>query len=108
MNLLRSTIHGPILGYADTHPLADSSNADLAVGSHAPVHKWLGIPYAQAKRFERPTAPEQWTDVLKTQEFGSVIHKPPTLVELTERQLIDICQVNVPPTWLRIGRNLRW
>ncbi|GAA5824011.1 hypothetical protein JCM11251_003379 [Rhodosporidiobolus azoricus] len=78
-----STVHGPVTGYFDTHPLRPTTSAkEHQNGGRQPVNKWLGIPYAQAKRFERPTAPEKWEEARECFEFGSMFPQPPSNTEV--------------------------
>ncbi|KAG0145448.1 hypothetical protein CROQUDRAFT_45779 [Cronartium quercuum f. sp. fusiforme G11] len=72
--LLVDTTSGPVLGFQDTFPISDRSTASVVgngkVGSLFPVNKWLGIPYAQAARWKRPTPPKSWNKPLVCHEFG--------------------------------------
>lgn len=93
--LIVETTSGPVQGFIDTFPLRDKSAAKDAEngidGGKKAIWKWLvgfvpssfspllslmvflrnfkGIPYARAGRWERPTAPEPWTEVFKAWEF---------------------------------------
>ncbi|KAH9814468.1 carboxylesterase [Melampsora americana] len=72
--LLIHTNFGPILGFQDTHSLSDRSSASIIangqIGDQFPINKWLGIPYAQAARWERPKSPKVWNEPLSCYEFG--------------------------------------
>ncbi|SCV72811.1 BQ2448_4348 [Microbotryum intermedium] len=70
-SLLVQTSAGPVQGFVDTHPLRNESSAALKSGPEAPVYKWLGIPFAKAGRFERPTSPDAWTQSIECIEFGT-------------------------------------
>ncbi|BGP42356.1 hypothetical protein JCM10449v2_006361 [Rhodotorula kratochvilovae] len=77
------TVHGPVAGWRDSHPLRLTSSARLGEhGERAPVAKWLAVPYAQAARFKRPTAPESWSEPKECFEFGSQFPQPPSNTEL--------------------------
>ena len=52
----RETANGPVQGCIES------------TGAFA----WLGIPYAQAERWEAPTAPDAWTEVLDCTAYGNV------------------------------------
>ncbi|GEM10390.1 carboxylesterase type B [Rhodotorula toruloides] len=86
LKLIRDTSYGPVNGFADTHPLRRTSSALEAHrgpgGGEDPVLKWLGIPYAQAGRFERPSTPETWQEPKECLEFGSMFPQPPSNTEL--------------------------
>ncbi|GAA5904828.1 hypothetical protein JCM6882_003216 [Rhodosporidiobolus microsporus] len=83
LSLTVHTQHGPVTGYKDTHPLRPTSSANEAQdGGLAPVAKWLGIPYAHARRFERPTAPESWEGARECFEYGSMFPQPPSNTEV--------------------------
>ncbi|EGG05226.1 carboxylesterase [Melampsora larici-populina 98AG31] len=68
------TSSGPVVGFQDTHPLSDRSTASCVAngqfGDQSPINKWLGIPYAQAARWTRPTPPTSWQEPLLCHEFG--------------------------------------
>ncbi|EGG05225.1 carboxylesterase [Melampsora larici-populina 98AG31] len=72
--LLVNTNFGPVVGFQDTHPLSDRSTASSVasgqIGDQLPINKWLGIPYAQAARWTRPTPPNSWQEPLLCHEFG--------------------------------------
>lgn len=59
-----NTTGGPIVG----------KNVTLATGKS--VLKYLGIPYAQAKRFEDPTDPGGWNMTRNATEFGKRCPQP--------------------------------
>ncbi|KDE03600.1 hypothetical protein MVLG_05935 [Microbotryum lychnidis-dioicae p1A1 Lamole] len=77
-SLTVTTKYGPVVGYSDTYPLSNESTAKLdpAQGGRAPVLKWLGIPYGQAGRWERPSAPAPWTEPRECHEFGTMFPQP--------------------------------
>ncbi|KAG0152569.1 hypothetical protein CROQUDRAFT_129507 [Cronartium quercuum f. sp. fusiforme G11] len=79
--LLVQTSSGPVLGFQDTYPTSDRSTASLVasgkLGPQSPINKWLGIPYAQAGRWKRPTPPKTWKDPLVCHEFGPYFPQPP-------------------------------
>ncbi|SCZ91987.1 BZ3500_MvSof-1268-A1-R1_Chr5-3g08265 [Microbotryum saponariae] len=75
--LLVQTSAGPIQGFEDTHPLRNTSSAALQSGTEAPIYKWLGIPYAKAGRFERPTSPDPWTQPIECFEFRTKFPQQP-------------------------------
>ncbi|KAL8278728.1 hypothetical protein RQP46_008797 [Phenoliferia psychrophenolica] len=79
------TTGGPVVGFADTFPLGDESQAERVAsgedGGRPPVLKWLGIPYAQAERWTRPIAPEPWSAPLKCWEFGTKFPQPESGME---------------------------
>ncbi|GAA6062664.1 hypothetical protein JCM10212_000564 [Sporobolomyces blumeae] len=76
------TEHGPIRGFACTHPIMSLSTAHLGTdGGLDPVHKWLGIPYAKARRFERPQDPDKWEDEKECTEYGTMFPQPPGMTE---------------------------
>ncbi|SCZ91978.1 BZ3500_MvSof-1268-A1-R1_Chr5-3g08259 [Microbotryum saponariae] len=79
-SLTVATKYGPVVGYSDTYPLSNESTAKLdpAHGGRAPVLKWLGIPYGQAGRWERPSAPAPWTEPRECHEFGTMFPQPPS------------------------------
>ncbi|GAA6014275.1 hypothetical protein JCM11491_005024 [Sporobolomyces phaffii] len=80
--LLVSTTSGPVVGFTDTHPVQQRSTASLRQpGGRTPVHKWLGIPYAQARRFQRPTDPEPWQSPRDCFEFGTMFPQPEGMTE---------------------------
>lgn len=85
MSLLVQTASGPVLGFVDTFAVAAHSTAPQVAAGEAgglrPVHKWLGVPFAQARRWERPTAPTPWTTPLPTLEFGPMFPQPPSATE---------------------------
>ncbi|GAA5940751.1 uncharacterized protein JCM15063_006351 [Sporobolomyces koalae] len=81
-DLVAATRFGPVQGFTDTHPVAVHSTATLtSEGSCKPVNKWLGIPYAQANRWERPTDPDAWTDPKQCFEFGTMFPQPAGMTE---------------------------
>ncbi|GAA5897131.1 uncharacterized protein JCM6883_006590 [Sporobolomyces salmoneus] len=81
-NLLVKTTYGPVKGFTDTHPVQQESTANLSAnGDLKPVNKWLGIPYAKANRFERPTAPESWSTPKECFEFGTMFPQPAGMTE---------------------------
>ncbi|GAA5859341.1 hypothetical protein JCM1840_004570 [Sporobolomyces johnsonii] len=86
MDLLVNTTDGPVLGFKDSFPLRATSAADEVQhgndGGRVPILKFLGIPYAKAARFERPSAPEPWTEPKKCWEFGSMFPQPPSNTEI--------------------------
>ncbi|TNY17672.1 carboxylesterase [Rhodotorula diobovata] len=90
VSLTVDTQHGPVVGFHDSHPLRLTSSALDSESSpprpdgarRSPVAKWLGIPYATAQRFRRPTAPEPWTEPRQCFEFGSQFPQPPSNTEL--------------------------
>lgn len=53
---VRETANGPVRGY-----IADNG-----------ANVWKGIPYAQAERWEAPTAPDAWTEVLDCTKPGVI------------------------------------
>ncbi|SGZ06168.1 BQ5605_C031g10923 [Microbotryum silenes-dioicae] len=79
-SLTVATKCGPVVGYSDTYPLSNESTAKLdpARGGRPPVLKWLGVPYGQAGRWERPT-PKSWTEPLECLEFGAKFPEPESL-----------------------------
>ncbi|GAA5885195.1 hypothetical protein JCM16303_005896 [Sporobolomyces ruberrimus] len=79
--LLVETTYGPVLGFKDTNPLSQHSTATSATGDRKPINKWLGIPYAQAARFERPSPPSTWTEPKKCHEFGTMFPQPAGMTE---------------------------
>ncbi|KAI5476522.1 carboxylesterase type B [Pseudohyphozyma bogoriensis] len=85
MSLEVATASGPILGFADTFPLRDRSSAEEvhsgADGGRDAVWKWLGVPYAQAKRWERPSPPDPWKEPLKAWEFGTQFPQKENAIE---------------------------
>ncbi|GAA5935109.1 hypothetical protein JCM1841_000333 [Sporobolomyces salmonicolor] len=85
LDLLVNTNNGPVLGFKDSFPLrATSAAADVQLGNdggRVPILKFLGIPYAKATRFERPSAPDPWTEPQKCWEFGSMFPQPPSNTE---------------------------
>lgn len=73
------------LGFSDNHPLSARSTAALAPASSSglpAVQKWLGVPFASAQRWGRPT-PHVATDesVVSAHEFGPVPWQPAGIVE---------------------------
>ncbi|BGP10310.1 hypothetical protein JCM10049v2_006193 [Rhodotorula toruloides] len=86
LELTRDTRYGPVTGFADTYPLRRTSSAldphRGSGGGEDPVLKWLGIPYANAGRFERPSPPETWKEAKDCLEFGSMFPQPPSNTEL--------------------------
>ncbi|GAA5842155.1 hypothetical protein JCM9279_002801 [Rhodotorula babjevae] len=86
LGLAVDTQHGPVQGFADTHPLQLTSSAlaqpPLEPGNRNPVLKWLAIPYAHAERFTRPTAPTPWSEPKPCLEFGTQFPQPPSNTEL--------------------------
>ncbi|EGG05224.1 carboxylesterase [Melampsora larici-populina 98AG31] len=79
--LLVHTSFGPVVGFQDTHPLSDRSTASSVasgqIGDQLPINKWLGIPYAQAARWKRPTPPKAWKEPLPCHEFGPYFPQQP-------------------------------
>ncbi|GAA5980054.1 hypothetical protein JCM11641_008272 [Rhodosporidiobolus odoratus] len=83
IDLVRHTQSGRVSGYSDTHPLRSISAASEPTrGPRQPVLKWLGIPYAQARRFERPEPSEPWNEIRSCFEFGSMFPQPPSNTEV--------------------------
>ncbi|ORY81845.1 Alpha/Beta hydrolase protein [Leucosporidium creatinivorum] len=84
-DLLVQTSAGRVVGFLDTFALRESSAAPLIEagqdGGLPAVQKWLGVPYAQARRWERPQPPQAWSEPLKAHEFGSMFHQPPSGTE---------------------------
>ncbi|GAA5882117.1 hypothetical protein JCM3774_005446 [Rhodotorula dairenensis] len=84
--LLVDTAHGPVQGFVDAHRLAARSSAGRPLPpapapAHPPVYKWLGIPYAHAERFRRPSDPEPWNEPRECFEFGPAFPQPPSMTE---------------------------
>lgn len=64
------TVHGPVKGFVDRTPISKQVDARTAYeGPRAATRKWLGIPYARAKRWRRPEAPESWTEPLECLDY---------------------------------------
>ncbi|SCV72812.1 BQ2448_4349 [Microbotryum intermedium] len=78
-SLTVATQYGSVLGYSDTYPISNESTAKLdpAQGGRPPVLKWLGIPYGQAGRWERPSPPAPWTEPRECHEFGTMFPQAP-------------------------------
>ncbi|SCZ91990.1 BZ3500_MvSof-1268-A1-R1_Chr5-3g08267 [Microbotryum saponariae] len=53
-----------------------TAKLDPARGGRAPVLKWLGVPYGQVGRWERPVTPKSWTEPLECLEFGAKFPQP--------------------------------
>ncbi|GAA5944766.1 hypothetical protein JCM10213_009214 [Rhodosporidiobolus nylandii] len=85
---------GPVTGWADTYPLRATSSArePAVAGGQDPVLKWLGIPYARARRFERPQPPENWDKPKDCFEYGSMFPQPPSNTELLLSKLPGFIQ----------------
>ncbi|PBK88902.1 alpha/beta-hydrolase [Armillaria gallica] len=75
-SLISHTNSGPVEGFIDTHPVSEYSSATRNVGPLNPIKKWLGIPYAQARRWQRPQPPKSWTKPLPCFEFGPSFPQP--------------------------------
>ncbi|GAA6009118.1 uncharacterized protein JCM10292_005326 [Rhodotorula paludigena] len=86
LSLTVDTAHGPVTGFADTHPLSLTSPAldpnHASTGNLVPVNKWLGIPYAHAARWKRPTDPQPWTDPKQCFDYGSAFPQPGSNTEM--------------------------
>ncbi|GAA5858978.1 hypothetical protein JCM8547_007186 [Rhodosporidiobolus lusitaniae] len=83
ISLTVNTTDGPVTGFADSfHLRATSSAKEPQTGGLLPVNKWLGIPYAQAKRWERPQPPASWKEPKECFEFGSMFPQPPSNTEM--------------------------
>lgn len=63
-------------GFIDTHPISEFSSATRNLGPLSPIKKWLGIPYAQAQRWQRAQPPTSWTEPLQCFEFGPSFPQP--------------------------------
>lgn len=69
-----NTEYGPVRG-----KIVQLSNGQL-------VNNYLAFPFAQANRYERPTGPKKWTEVLNATEHGVMCPQflipglPPTMV----------------------------
>lgn len=75
-SLISHTNSGPVEGFIDTHPVSEYSSATRSPGPLSPIKKWLGIPYAQAQRWQRPEPPTTWTKPLQCFEFGPSFPQP--------------------------------
>ncbi|PBK71369.1 alpha/beta-hydrolase [Armillaria solidipes] len=75
-SLISHTNSGPVEGFIDTHPVSESSSATRNRGPLSPIKKWLGIPYAQARRWQRAQPPTAWTKPLQCFEFGPSFPQP--------------------------------
>ncbi|KAK0235274.1 Alpha/Beta hydrolase protein [Armillaria nabsnona] len=75
-SLISHTNSGPVEGFIDTHPVSEYSSATWNLGPLSPIKKWLGIPYAQARRWQRPQPPTSWTKPLQCFEFGPSFPQP--------------------------------
>jgi len=66
------TEHGPVVGFDDPPPVVQSHSCTngQSTGNEAQVSKWLGIPYAQAERWQRPHHPTPWVSPLRCTKFG--------------------------------------
>ncbi|KAF6828119.1 para-nitrobenzyl esterase [Colletotrichum plurivorum] len=63
----------------------------------ATVNKFLGIPYAAAQRFSRPSDPSPWPSPLNTTNFGPACHQNFGLNELGPRPELLQTLFNTPP-----------
>ncbi|KAF6828525.1 para-nitrobenzyl esterase [Colletotrichum musicola] len=63
----------------------------------ATVSKFLGIPYATAQRFSRPSDPSPWSSPLNTTNFGPACHQNFGLNELGPRPKLLQTLFNTPP-----------
>ncbi|OAV95589.1 hypothetical protein PTTG_26599 [Puccinia triticina 1-1 BBBD Race 1] len=66
------TVYGPVVGFDVPLPTdqSDSCANEQSNGGEASVSKWLGIPYAQAGRWQRPRSPTPWVEPLQCNKFG--------------------------------------
>jgi para-nitrobenzyl esterase len=74
------------LGFSDTYPLVAHSvatNVPSTTSNLPAVQKWLGVPFASAQRFSRPTPFVAHDDigVVSAHEFGPVPWQPAGIVE---------------------------
>ncbi|KAK0473351.1 Alpha/Beta hydrolase protein [Armillaria novae-zelandiae] len=76
VSLISHTSSGPVEGFIDTHPVSEYSSATRSVGPLSSIKKWLGIPYAKARRWQRPQLPTTWTKPLQCFEFGPSFPQP--------------------------------
>lgn len=79
-----TTLFGPVVGFNDTSPAlqGDCGTNEQPVGSESTVSKWLGIPYAQAGRWQRPRPPTPWVAPLKCTKFGPHFPYPTIITDL--------------------------
>lgn len=56
----------------DTHPVVRTSAGDVSGIDRDGVYAFLGIPYAQAERFQPPCDPAPWDSVRPCEDFGPV------------------------------------
>ncbi|KAK0450418.1 Alpha/Beta hydrolase protein [Desarmillaria tabescens] len=75
-SIISRTNSGPVEGFVDTHPVSEYSSATRNLGPLSPIKKWLGIPYAQAQRWQRAQPPTPWTEPLQCFEFGPSFPQP--------------------------------
>lgn len=78
------TEYGPVVGFDDPPPAAQSHSCTngQSTGNEVKVSKWLGIPYAQAERWQRPHAPTPWVAPLRCTKFGPRFPQAVSIVDL--------------------------
>ncbi|PLW49300.1 hypothetical protein PCASD_02716 [Puccinia coronata f. sp. avenae] len=93
------TTYGPIVGFDD--PLSagqsDSCTNEQSGNNEAPVSKWLGIPYAQAGRWQRPRSPAPWVTPLQCTKFGPRFPQALNITDLIFSRKEGFIQSQLPP-----------
>lgn len=79
-----NTTQGPVRGKA------------IALNTNKTVVRYLGIPFAQAERFEAPESPKPWTTTLNATAFGMSCPQSTSIVVTSNATMSENClTVNV-------------
>lgn len=89
------------LGTSEEASLVNTTNGPvrgevIVLNTSKILVRYLGIPFAQAKRFETPESPKPWTVPLNATSFGSSCWQSPSVVVNSSSPMSEDClTVNV-------------